>query len=247
MSQEAITVAPPKGQTIAQVLRALKPFLPEGYTKLESERRASVGYSYGERLYIEVFGVCSWNASTQEKEGCHATSIRVTPGYAYRRTSRGPSAIGLRTTSHKPLKDGTFKLDTVGARLQFCLAQAKAMDEARAKEEAERKTEAEGAKAMTEEVRAYLERDGFNTAILDRYNEAPLLPRPPGGKDPEDEEMDDEDWARNKAVLRAKIRNNSKRIDLDLNGLTLDELIRVLAVLKPRVVRSKPLRVRRSR
>lgn len=238
------TAAPPKGQTIAQVLRALKPFLPEGYSKLTSDRRAAVGYAYGERLSVEVYGVCSWNASTQEKEGCHAVSIKVTPGYAYRRYV-GNSALGLRTTSHKPLKDGTFKLDTVGARIQFCLAQIKAMDEAKKREEEQRKSDAEASKALAAEVKAYVEREGFNVVMLDRYAEAPLFARKVRAGETEDEAGDDEE--RVTTGPRGSIRNGPKLVSIDFKGLTLDQLVRILRALKPVEVRTQPVRTRRRR
>jgi len=232
-------------QTIAQVLRALKPFLPEGYSKLTSDRRAAVGYTYGDKLMVEVFGVCQWNASTQEKEGCHAVSIRVTPGYAFRRTSRGLYAAGLRTTSHKPLKDGTFKLETVGARLQFCLASIKEMEAAREREDAQRKADGEATKELAAEVRAYVEREGFNPAMLDRYNEAALFR--PNVQPDETEDEAGEDEERVTQGPRGHIRNGPKRIDLDLKGLTLDQLVTILRALKPRTVRTMPVRSRRSR
>lgn len=241
LEERAETPKPePKGQTIAQVLRALKPFLPEGYVKI-SDRRAAVGYRYEGRISVEVFGVCQWDASTLQKEGCRAISIRVTPYYPFRQTSRGPTPAGLRTVVFKPSKAGTFNLANVGARIQRNLAETREMEEARKKETTDREAEAKGTKAMTEEIRAYLLAEGLNPAVLERYNQAPLFP----DEAPEDEE--DFHSSRIYKGLRGNITNNSKRAHLELNGLTLDQLVKVLRALKPSVVRTKPVRIRRRR
>lgn len=120
--------------TVAQVLRALRPYLPTGFEKY-TEKRYSVGYVYKDRLLIEVFGVCQWNATTKEREGCHATKIKVTPLGHYRGTRFQP---GLRTTTHSARKDGTFKLESVGSRVQFCRAAMIDIDQSRAAHEVKR-------------------------------------------------------------------------------------------------------------
>src|SRR5688500_2676352 len=96
---------------IAQVLRALRPYLPKGWTK--AVLGEWVGYAYGERLQVQVFGVCRWspaNRGAVKPTDCYATCIKVVPGYNYRVPPVGGS-VALRGATHRPRQDGSFNLD----------------------------------------------------------------------------------------------------------------------------------------
>lgn len=197
-----------KGQTVAQVLRALRPFLPAGFEKLTERNR--VGYVYPGRLTIEVFAVCTWDTTRKQKQGCHATSVAVKAHEDWR-TSR--YASGVRSTSHGARKDGTFKVDSIGQRVQFALAEIERIKIARAELAADKaRTEAE-----EKALRAQVEREVRKLGLKFRrsYPTAPLEIDP--------SEDGDE---------RASIRNNAKRVQVSLNGLTLDQTRKVLALIK---------------
>lgn len=196
-----------KGQTVAQVLRSLRPFLPAGFEKLTERNR--VGYVYKDRLTIEVFAVCTWDTTRKQKQGCHAVRVVVSADPEWR---VGRYASGVRSSSHTPRKDGTFKFDSIGQRVQFALAEIERIKIARAEVAADK------ARADAEEkaLRAQVEREVRKLGLKFRrsYETAPLEIDP--------SEDGDE---------RASIRNNAKRVQVSLNGLTLEQTRKVLSLI----------------
>lgn len=206
-------------QTLAAVLRALRPYLPPGFKK--TSERGALGYLYENKLWVDVLGVCEWNASTEEKSNCRAVRLRVVPSSQYRPALRGMRPLGgIRSRFYKPSKKtGEFNVAMIGARIQQCLEDIAQMDALTTREQEEQKQDKLAAAALKEHLRKFIVGIGMSEEIVTEYGHYPVL---------EGQES---------ARPCAKVSNTAKTVQVSVDGLTLNEAQRILTEIGKACVR----------
>lgn len=149
--------------TTAAVLKKLRPILPPSFKRLApktDDGQVWPAYTDG-RLVVEVRGVCQWNATTRERQACHATRIVArAEGFSYRGI--------VRQRTWQPNKAGVFNWDGIATAIQGMIPELDAHDtrcekDKAAKSAAERAT-ASNLKALVEMAKRY----GLPTEIVER-------------------------------------------------------------------------------
>jgi hypothetical protein len=191
--------------TIAQTLRALRPYLPEGFKKTKG--RASAGYIYKELLEIEVFGLCKFDSTTKEKNECRATRIVVRPLKEYKSFTYPGE---LRAASYGVRKaDKSFNLESIGERVQFILARLADCAKQQAERDAAYKKEQADKKALHSALMKIARANTLNVGNIYHGQRFYLEPNE-----------------------FASIQNDHNSVTIHLNRLTLEQAERVLELIK---------------